>query len=139
MCLRSGDGFRDVLVVDHDQKLTSAVFLTLTKAMGSTLIVDSAYHKSTNANVEQAKRVIGDTLRAHAKDRKDDCDRQLPLRLAIVAITNAASTLRVGDGLTPFFIDRGARPRLPLSESADGGGEPLAFYARRMREMEPKP
>jgi hypothetical protein len=46
-------------------------------------------------------------LRAYANGRKDDWDRQLPL--AVFAINNAASTL--GDGLTPFFIDRGAHPR----------------------------
>ncbi len=52
------------------------------------------------------------------------------------AINNAASTL--GDGLTPFFIDRGAHPRLPLSAApVDGaGGESPALFARRMRTME---
>ena len=61
----------------------------------------------------------------------DDWDRQLPL--AVFAINNAASTL--GDGLTPFFIDRGAHPRLPLSAPSDGspGGESPASFARRMR------
>ncbi len=52
------------------------------------------------------------------------------------AINNASSTL--GDGLTPFFIDRGAHPRLPLSAPPDGspGGEAPAHYAPRMREMQ---
>ena len=94
----------------------------------------SAYHKNTNAKVERANGVIGDTLRAFANGRKDDWDRQLPL--AVFAINNAASTL--GDGLTPFFIDRGAHPRLPLSApTADGGGsESQGQYAQRMRELE---
>ncbi len=52
------------------------------------------------------------------------------------AINNTASTL--GDELTPFFIDRGAHPRLPLSIPTDytPGGESPAHYARRMHEME---
>jgi hypothetical protein len=134
MCLRSGDGFPDVLVVDHDPKFTSEVFRAFVKSMGSCLIVGSAYHKNTNAKVERANGVIGDTLRAFANGRKDDWDRQLPL--AVFAINNAASTL--GDELTPFFIDRGAHPRLPLSVPTDctPGGESPAHYARRMREME---
>jgi hypothetical protein len=134
MCLRSGDGFPDVLVVDHDPKFTSDVFRAFVKGMGSCLIVGSAYHKNTNAKVERANGVIGDTLRAFANGRKDDWDRQLPL--AVFAINNAASTL--GDGLTPFFIDRGAHPRLPLSApTADGGGsESPGQYAQRMRELE---
>ena len=134
MCLRSGDGFPDVLVVDHDPKFTSEVFRAFVKSMGSSLIVGSAYHKNTNAKVERANGVIGDTLRAFANARKDDWDRQLPL--AVFAINNAASTL--GDELTPFFIDRGAHPRLPLSapHAGDVGGESPAHYSRRMREME---
>ena len=39
--------------------------------MGSCLIVGSAYHKNTNAKVEWANGVIGDTLRAYANGRKD--------------------------------------------------------------------
>jgi hypothetical protein len=134
MCLWSGDGCPDVLVVDHDPKFTSAVFRAFVKSMGSCLIVGSAYHKNTNAKVERANGVIGDTLRAYANGRKDDWDRQLPL--AVFAINNAASTL--GDGLTPFFSDRGAHPRLPLTAPADGSpsGESPALYARRMRDLE---
>jgi hypothetical protein len=102
--------------------------------MGSCLIFGSAYHKNTNAKVERANGVIGDTLRAFANGRKDDWDRQLPL--AVFAINNAASTL--GDGLTPFFIDRGAHPRLPLSAPTVAGdrSESPGQYAQRMRELE---
>jgi hypothetical protein len=55
MCLRSGDGFPDVLVVDHDPKFTSNVFRAFVRSMGLCLIVGSAYHKNTNAKVERAK------------------------------------------------------------------------------------
>ena len=65
-------------------------------------------------------------LHSYANGRKDDWDRQLPL--AVFAINNAASTL--GDGLTPFFIDRGAHPRLPLTTPAASspGSESQALY-----------
>ncbi len=117
MCLRSGDGFPDVLVVDHNPKFTSQVFQAFIKSMGSCLIVGSAYHKNTNAKVERANGVICDMLRAYANGRKDDWDLQLPL--AVFAINNVASTL--DDGLTPFFIDPGTHPRLPLSAPAVQG------------------
>jgi len=134
MCLRSGAGFPDVLVVDHDAKFTSEVFRAFVKSMGSCLIVGSAYHKNTNAKVERANGVISDTLRAYANGRKDDWDSHLTL--AEFAINNAACTL--GDNLTPFFIDRGAHPRLPLSPPHDDRitGESPAHYAQRMRAME---
>ena len=71
---------------------------------------------------------------AFANGRKDDWDRQLPL--AEFAINNADSVL--GDGLTPFFIDRGAHPRLPLSPPRDdrAADDSPGHYAHRMRLME---
>ena len=134
MCLRSGDGFPDVLVVDHDSKFTSEVFRAFVKGWG--LIVGSAYHKNTNAKVERANGVIGDsdTLRAYANGRKDDWDDHLPL--ALFAINNAASTL--GGDLTLFSVDRGAHPRLPLSPPRNDrtAEESPAHYAQRIRAME---
>ena len=132
MCLRSGDGLPDVIVVDHDAKFRSEVFQAFVKEMGSSIIVGSAYHKNTNAKVKRANGVIGDTLRAVANRRKDDWDQHLPI--AVFAINNAAG----GDGLTPFFIDRGAHPRLPLSAPTDGRTVPESptDYAHRMRQME---
>jgi hypothetical protein len=134
MCLRSGDGFPDTLVVDHDPKFTSDIFRAFVKGMGTNLVVGSAYHKNTNAKVERANGVIGDTLRAFANGRKDDWDKHLSM--AIFAINNAASS--VGEGLTPFFIDRGAHPRLPLSPPRQSGNavESPALYAQRMRAIE---
>ncbi len=81
---------------------------------------DSAYHSNTKGKVGRANGAIGDMLRAFANGRQDDCDVQLPL--AVFAINKAASTL--GNGLTPFLIDRGAHPRLPLSAPpvASAGG-----------------
>ncbi len=54
MCLRSGDGFPDVLAVDHDPKLTSRAGVpgrAFVKGWGSCLIFGSAYHKNTKAKV----------------------------------------------------------------------------------------
>ena len=102
MCSRSSAGFSDVLVVGHHPKFTSEVFRAFVKSMGSCLIVGSAYHKNTNAEVERTKGVFSDTLRAYATGRKDDRDGHLTL--AEFAINNAASTL--GENMTPFFIDR---------------------------------
>ena len=84
--------------------------------------------------MERANGVISDTVRAYANGRKDDWDSHLPL--AEFAINNSASSL--DDGLTPFVIDRGEHPRLPLSPPLDDStaGETPLGYARRMREVE---
>ena len=133
MALRSGDGIPDVLVVDHDPKFTSNLFREFTRRIGSSLLVGSAYHKNTNAKTERVNGVLGDTLRAFANGRKDDWDVWLPY--AVFAINNAASTL--GGELTPFFIDRGQHPRMPLSlPDLRAAGEPPAAYAARMKALE---
>ena len=62
MCLRSGDGFPDVLVVGHDPKRD--VFRAF--VMGPSLIVGSAYHNKTNAKVERANGVISNTVTLRA-------------------------------------------------------------------------
>jgi hypothetical protein len=88
--------------------------------MGSCLIIGSAYYKSTNAKVEQANGIISDTLRAFQVRQwpdgrhgvrttgsigTSDWDAYLLHADSEFTINNAASTF--GDGLTPFFIDRG--------------------------------
>ena len=102
--------------------------------MGSCLILALDYHKNTNAMVERANDVISDTLRDYANGRKDDWDSHLTL--AEFAINNTASTL--GNDLTPFFIDCGALPHLPLSQPQHdlAAGESPADNAQRMRAME---
>ncbi len=52
------------------------------------------------------------------------------LPYAVLAINNAASTL--GGGLTPFFIDQGQHPRLPLSLPylRSAGESPSAYGVR---------
>ena len=75
----------------------------------------------------------GNTLRAFANGRKDDWDVWLPY--AVFAINNSASTL--GGELTPFFIDRGQHPRLPLSlPDLRYAEETPAAYADRMQALE---
>ena len=133
MALRSGDGIPDTLVVDHDPKFTSNLFREFTRRIGSSLLVGSAYHKNTNAKTERVNGVLGDTLRAFANGRKDDWDVWLPY--AVFAIKNSASTL--GGELTPFFIDRGQHPRMPLSlPDLRNMGETRPAYVTRMKALE---
>jgi hypothetical protein len=136
MCLWSGDGFPDVLVVNHDPKFTSMVFWVLVKSLGSCLIVgfESAYRKNTNAKVERANSVISDTLLPAPTDTRTTGTGSCPSRCCAVNI--AASTL--GDRLMPFFIDCSAHPSLQLTDpvASSPDGELQALYARRMCELE---
>ena len=97
------------------------------------VIVGSAYHKNTNAKAERAHGAIGDTLRADANGRKDDWDKQLTL--AELAINGAASTLGGEADTTPFFIDRGAHPRLVLSAPHAESSSPITPRRSRRANM----
>ncbi len=100
ICLWSGEGFPDVLVGDHDLKVTKDVFQAFGKGVGVCLIVGSAFHKNPSAKMESVTGVISDTLLAFANGRNDDQGLQPPL--AVFAINNATSAL--DDGLTPLKI-----------------------------------
>ncbi len=80
--------------------------------------------------MERANGVVSDTLRVFPNGRKDDWDdhlsRPVPLTVTVFTINNLnlnrdrdASESTLGGDLTPFFIDRGANPRLPLSPPRD--------------------
>ena len=131
VCLRNGTGVPDVVVVDHDPKFRGAFFTAFAKGLGSALIVGSAYHKNTSAKVERVNGVVGDTLRAFVNGRGDDWDTCLPL--VDFAINNSESA--TATGMTPFFIDRGEHPRLPLSHGPSGPAESGAAHAARMRQI----
>ncbi len=121
------------MVVDHDPKFMSNLFREFIRRIGSSLIAGSACHKNTNAKTERVNGVLGDTLRALANGRKDDWDVLLPY--AVFSIHKAASTL---DGeLTPFFIDRGHHPLMPLAlVDLRIAGETYDAYAVRMKSLE---
>ncbi len=74
MCPRSSDSFPDVLVVGHDPKFMSQMFLAFS------LNLSLAYRKNSNTKFEllNCATRIGDTLRAYANASKDDWVLQLP-------------------------------------------------------------
>ena len=73
--LQSGDSMHNVLVIDHDPKFTSQLFHKFTKAIGSVLILGTAYHKNTGGSVKWTNSVLGDTLRGLANSGRDNWDK----------------------------------------------------------------
>ena len=74
----------------------------------------------------------------YANGHKDDWNKQLTL--AEFAINNATSTLGGEADMTPFFIDCGAHPRLPLSapHADHAAHESPGQFAQQMRSIEAK-
>ena len=130
--LAMGTGVPDALVLDQDPKFRSQFFQTFVKKLGSSLVMSTAYHKNTNAKVERMNGVLGDTLRAYSNLRRDDWDQWVPY--VCFAINNAPSIL--GGSLSPFYIDRGEHPRLPLSfPDTRALPEDPTTYAQRMKDI----
>ena len=130
--LSMGTGVPNALIMDQDPKFRSQFFQLFVKKLGSSLVMSSAYHKNTNAKVERMNGVLGDTLRAYSNLRRDDWDQWVPY--VYFAINNAPSVL--GGSLSPFYIDRGEHPRLPLSfPDTRAQPEDPVEYSRRMKGL----
>ena len=77
--------------------------------------------------------VLGDTLRALTNSQRDYWDKWV--LHACFAINNAQSTL--GSHLSPFFVDRGAQPRLQLSlPNLSEAQETPEAYSSRIKLLE---
>jgi hypothetical protein len=100
LCLCSGDGDR------------SRVRFSAPSSRAGARASSSARRTTRTPTLRWSKPTA---LCAFANGRKDDWDCHLPL--TVFAINNATSTL--GGDLTPFFVDRGAHQRLPLSPPRD--------------------
>ena len=142
MCLRPVAEFpdSDVLAVDHDARLTSEAteaFHAFVKSIGSCLLVDSIYrdHKTPSPRWSGPPASSAARCGPAQTDGGRKVDWASRLALAESAINNIAPTL--GDNPTPFFIDRSAGPRLPLSPPHDdrAASESPAHFAQRMRDL----
>ena len=117
-------GVPSVLVSDRDARFTSQFWRALWKLLGSKLAMSTAYHPQTDGQTERANRTLEDMLRAYVCYRQDDWDQHLVA--AEIAYNNSqhAST-----GFSPFFLNSGQHPHLPLSiasQAAMEGDNPTA-------------
>jgi len=78
--------------------------------LGTKLAMSTAYHPQTDGQTERANRTLEDMLRANVSIRQDDWDDYLIA--AEIAINN---TQQASSKYSPFFLNSGAHPRLPLS------------------------
>ncbi len=101
-------------------------FRAFAKGMGSCLIVGSAYNNNTNAKVERANGVIGDTLRAYANGRKDDLSRCSPSRMRPPPRRRAHALIH-RQGAASASAPAAVRPARRQRPGRDTGG--------RMREL----
>jgi hypothetical protein len=98
------------IVSDRGPQFSGTFWQGLTKALGSSSKLSTAYHPQTDGQTERANRVVADTLRHYCDYAQDDWDMQLPL--VEFALNNAISA---ATGMTPFFALYGYHPQLMAS------------------------
>lgn len=98
------------IISDRDTRFTGAFNAELTKMLGIQQAMSTAYHPQTDGQTERVNRVLEDMLRHFVAPSQDDWDEHLAC--AEFAINNAT---HVSTGYSPFELNYGRSPRLPLS------------------------
>ena len=103
-------GFPSSIISDRDPRFTSSFWTQLWKQIGTTLALSTAYHPETDGQTERANRTIEEMLRAYVGKRQIDRDEHLTAIEIAYNNSKQAST-----GFSPFFLNFGQHPILPLT------------------------
>jgi hypothetical protein len=118
-------GMPEAIVSDRDAKFTGGFWRALMKALGTNLNMSTPFHPQTDGQSEAANKTIEQLLRTVINPRQTNWEESLPLLEFAYNDSLSAST-----GFTPFYLDTGRHPRIPLmlgnpraaSLQAAGGG-----------------
>jgi transposase InsO family protein len=93
------------IVSDRDSKFTSAFWRELNAAIGTKLLMSTAYHPQTDGATERANRTVSQILRSIIKPNQLDWVSKLPtVEFAINSSVNAST------GYAPFELNYGYLP-----------------------------
>ncbi|BEI92709.1 uncharacterized protein CcaverHIS019_0503370 [Cutaneotrichosporon cavernicola] len=105
------------IVSDRDPKFTSAFWKAIHTALGTKLLLSTAFHPQTDGQSERQVRTLKEALRHFVNARQNNWFYLLPLlEIAFNSSVHASSNV------TPFELDLGFHPRLlnhPASTSHD--------------------
>lgn len=102
-------GLPRAIVSDRDPRFTSIFWQSLWKQLGTKLLMSTAFHPQTDGQTERQNRTLEETLRAYVNYQQDDWDD----RLAAAEISYNSS-VHASTGFSPFFLNYGYHPHLPL-------------------------
>jgi hypothetical protein len=105
-------GIPSSLVSDRDTRFTSHFWKELWSLLGTKLRMSTSYHPQSDGQTERTNRTLEQVLRAYVNARLNDWD--LHLVGAEIAINNSSQE---STGFTPFYLNSGQHPLLPLSQA----------------------
>ncbi len=98
------------IISDRDSRFIGTFSAELEKLLGIRHAASTAYHPQSDGQTERVNRVLEDMLRNYVAPSQDNWDEYLSL--AQFAINNS---VHKSTGSSPFMLNFGFNPRLPLS------------------------
>jgi hypothetical protein len=102
------------IVSDRDTRFTSDFWQSLWARFGTRLQMSSSYHPQSNGQTESMNKTMKTMIKCYVNDHMDDWDEHL-IEMEM-AINNAVQD---STGFSPFYLNSGQDPRLPLSAAAE--------------------
>jgi hypothetical protein len=128
-------GLPTQIVSDRDPRFTSKFWRALMERLGVSQAMSSAFHPQTDGDTERVNRVLEDMLRHYVDPTQANWDTLLPLIEFAINDSFHESVCS-----TPFVLNYGKRPRLPVDlvlrgeESPDVESKPTNDTADSLAE-----
>ena len=108
-------GMPQDVVSDRDPRFTGVFWRELWRLLGTRLAMSVSNHPQTDGQTERANRTLQDILRAMVNDNQSDWDQHL-----IKAEFAYNNSVQASTGHTPFYLNYGQHPRMPMTSVAEG-------------------
>ncbi|KAK4700386.1 hypothetical protein P7C70_g5862, partial [Phenoliferia sp. Uapishka_3] len=116
-------GIPQVIRSDRDVRFTSEFWKCITRALGTTLAMSSAYHAATNGKIEQMHRVANQTFRVLVSEEQTDWAKYVPFVQSAINTSMSKSS-----GFAPFALTRVRMPTTIPSWAQAPGDTPAGAY-----------
>ncbi|CAJ0960766.1 unnamed protein product [Ranitomeya imitator] len=123
-------GMPDKIVSDRGPQFASRFWIELCRLLSIELNLSSAYHPETNGLVERANQTLVTYLRHFVSARQDDWASLLSW--AEFALNNAVAD---STGQTPFLLNYGQHPRVPVPMPVSSADSRVADWAVEARDI----
>ncbi|KAG3058236.1 hypothetical protein PC121_g14484 [Phytophthora cactorum] len=125
-------GLPEAIVSDRDPRFTAKFWKSLFQVLGIRLDMSTADHPQTDGQTERVNRVVVDILRSVCAEAPRRWSEVLPL--VEFALNNA---VHASTGFTPFYVNRLANPRVPLTPPHRDSGLSGGGIAVRLADISP--
>ena len=102
-------GLPEVIISDRDPRFTSKFWTTLFELLGTDLRFSTAFHPQMDGQSEVMIRTLENFLRPYVERNPASWVKQL---LLVEFIAN--NTVNASTGYTPFYLEAGQDPKVPI-------------------------